>query len=88
MIRLVELSEKLQLDAEQLTPAQAYSAIRESVPTDDFLCPVLEELKVPLAAFVQCSGFGAWMPTDVFYEHFDSVLQTLRFNKPELAVKG
>nr|POE51869.1 hypothetical protein CFP56_26076 [Quercus suber] len=56
--RLVKLSERLPLDDEQLTPAQAYSAIRENVPSDDWLIPVLNALIVSLCRLAQCGGFG------------------------------
>lgn len=84
--RLVQLSEELALDDDQLTPAQAYSAIRECVPSDDHLRPTLEALKVPLAPFVQCSGFGAWMPADTFWQHFDGTVQSLQSSQPQLGV--
>ena len=61
----MELSEQLQLDDEQLTPAMAYSAIRQEVPNDGALRPVLDALKVPLSSMVQCGGFGSWMPADM-----------------------
>ena len=51
----------LQLDDEWMTPAQAYSAVRETVPNDNFLRPTLESLKKPLGSLVQCHGFGACM---------------------------
>ena len=51
----------LELDDEIMTPAQAYSAVRETVPSDDFLRPALQTLKKPLGSLVQCHGFGACM---------------------------
>ena len=51
----------LELDDESLTPAQAYSAVRETVPNDKYLRPMLEALKKPLGSLVQCHGFGACM---------------------------
>jgi hypothetical protein len=78
---LIELSQQLQLDDEQMTPAQVYAAVREEVPTDDLLQPVLQSLKVPLASMVQCLGFGAVLPADMFYQHLDGVLQTLSFTR-------
>lgn len=80
--RLVELSEQLPLDDQQLTPAQAYAAIRQEISNDEMLRPVLEALKVPLAGIVQCLGFGAVMPTPMFYMHLDSALSTLNNAKP------
>ncbi|KAK3691302.1 hypothetical protein LTR37_018708 [Vermiconidia calcicola] len=59
--KLVELSEMLDLDDELMTPAQAYSAIRETIPNQRYLRPSLELLKKPLASLVQCHGFGACM---------------------------
>lgn len=59
----MELSEALELDEEAMTPAQAYSAVREAVPTDKYLRPTLDALKKPLASLVQCHGFGACMDT-------------------------
>ncbi|KAK5683766.1 hypothetical protein LTR17_027227 [Elasticomyces elasticus] len=56
--KLVHFSEQLDLDDEQFTPAMAYSAIKRELPSDEFLEPVLEALKIPLASVVQCSGFG------------------------------
>jgi len=82
--RLVKLSEHLQLDDEQMTPAQAYSAIRESVPSGEKLKSTLEALKVPLAGLVLCSGFGAWLPADTFWRHFDSAMQTLQIARSNL----
>ncbi|KAK5693852.1 hypothetical protein LTR17_024965 [Elasticomyces elasticus] len=56
--KLVHFSEQLDLDDEQLTPVMAYSAIKRELPSDEFLEPILEALKMPLASVVQCSGFG------------------------------
>lgn len=61
LLRLVELSELLKLDDESMTPAQAYTAVRETVPNDKFLRPTLDALKKPLGSMVQCHGFGACM---------------------------
>ncbi|KXL46223.1 MAG: hypothetical protein FE78DRAFT_31082 [Acidomyces sp. 'richmondensis'] len=80
--KLVELSEQLQLDDQQLTPSQAYAAIRQEISSDEMLRPVLEALKVPLAGIVQCLGFGAVMETPLFYMHLDSVLSALNLAKP------
>ena len=63
LYRLVELSAKLELDEELMTPAQAYSAIRETVPNESYLQPTLEALKKPLASQMECRGFGACMDT-------------------------
>jgi hypothetical protein len=84
----VELSEQLQLDDEQLTPAMAYSVVRQEVPGDAALQPILRALKVPLASIAQCSGFGAWMPADMFYQHLDGALIELRRTQPHLAEEG
>jgi hypothetical protein len=59
--RLVELSELLELDEDFMTPAQAYTAIRNNVPNERYLRPTLEMLKKPLASLVECHGFGACM---------------------------
>ncbi|KAK0259238.1 hypothetical protein B0A54_12366 [Friedmanniomyces endolithicus] len=75
--KLVQLSEKLELDDERLTPAMIYSAIRHELPGDEFLRPVLEALKVPLAMMAQCSGFGAYVETHVFYQYLDEALSDL-----------
>jgi hypothetical protein len=80
----VELSEQLQLDDEQLTPAMAYSVVRQESPSDAALQPLLRALKVPLASMVQCSGFGAWMPADMFYQHLDGALGELTRTQPHL----
>ena len=56
----------LELDEESMTPAQAYSAVRETVPNDRFLRPALEALKKPLSSLVQCHGFGACMDTAMY----------------------
>lgn len=69
------MSEQLQLDDEQITPAMAYSAVRLEVPSEKALRPVLEALKAPLAGYSQCSGFGAWIPASVFYSHLDEALR-------------
>ncbi|KAK1087552.1 hypothetical protein LTR33_000995 [Friedmanniomyces endolithicus] len=75
--KLVHLSEQLELDDERLTPAMIYSAIRHELPGDEFLRPVLEALKVPLAMMAQCSGFGAYVETHVFYQYLDEALSNL-----------
>lgn len=59
--RLVELAGMLDLDDEFVTPAQAYSAVRNTVPNEKFLRPTLEALKQPLGAITKCQGFGAGM---------------------------
>ena len=53
----------LELDEELITPAQMYSAIRETIPNDDFLRPTLEALKKPLSSLVQCQSFGSCLET-------------------------
>lgn len=85
--RLVAFSEQLQLNDEQVTPAQAYSTIRQEVPSEAFLVPVLEALKVPLGSLVQCSGFGAYMTAEMFYRHFDGALQSVKARQSEFAEK-
>ncbi len=77
LCRLVHLSEQLELDDERLTPTMIYSAIRHELPGDEFLRPVLEALKVPLAMMAQCSGFGAYVETHVFYQYLDEALSNL-----------
>lgn len=82
--RLVRLSEKLELDDDEMTPAQgmfeeppsstqlglmsctAYSAIREAIPSDDFLRPMLEAMKTPLGSLVHCVGIGACMDAPMY----------------------
>lgn len=58
--------------------------IRMEIPSDDFLRPVLDALKVTLASLVQCFGFGAVMPSNLFFEHLDGTLQTLKVSKSGL----
>ncbi len=77
LCRLVHLSEQLDLDDERLTPAMMYSAIRHELPGDEFLRPVLEALKVPLAMMAQCSGFGAYVEAHIFYQYLDEALSDL-----------
>ena len=55
----------LELDDESLTPAQAYSAVRQMVPKESYLRPALEALKKPLGSLTQCHGFGACMDTEM-----------------------
>ncbi|KAK1807217.1 hypothetical protein LTR12_018439, partial [Friedmanniomyces endolithicus] len=74
---LVHLSEQLELDDERLTPAMIYSAIRHELPGDEFLRPVLEALKVPLAMMAQCSGFGAYVERHIFYQYLDEAMSNL-----------
>ncbi|OQO05641.1 hypothetical protein B0A48_09733 [Cryoendolithus antarcticus] len=74
--KLVALSEKLALDDEILTPAQAYAAVRRALPSGTSLQPVLERLKELLAKVVECCGLGTVMKTEVFQEHLSSVLKT------------
>lgn len=82
--RLVELSGKLATDDTDITPAQAYSAVREAVPNDAFLRPVLESLKQPLGRLVHCAHFGSLLSTTLFWQHFDGIVQSLQFTRPEL----
>lgn len=56
----------LEIDEEFVTPAQAYAAVRETVPNDDYLRPVLEALKKPLGNLVKCFGFGAGMDSTLY----------------------
>ncbi|KAK3049821.1 hypothetical protein LTR09_008997 [Extremus antarcticus] len=84
--KLVELSQLLELDDESLTPAQAYMAVRGNVPDERWLRPTLESLKKPLGSLVQCHGFGACMDAPMFWQHFDSAMETLKFTRPELEV--
>ncbi|WPH04628.1 Hypothetical protein R9X50_00752100 [Acrodontium crateriforme] len=74
--KLVKLSEDLPIDDDFITPAQAYAAIKEGVPSEELLRPTLDLLKAPLSGLVGCQGFGALMPTDAFWQQVDSVLQT------------
>ncbi|KAK6441045.1 hypothetical protein LTR95_002726 [Oleoguttula sp. CCFEE 5521] len=74
--KLVALSEKLELDDEILTPAQAYAAVRRALPSGRALQPVLERLKGRLAKVVECCGLGTVVKTEVFEEHLSSVLKT------------
>ncbi|KAK3117013.1 hypothetical protein LTR53_002034 [Teratosphaeriaceae sp. CCFEE 6253] len=76
--KLVELSELLHLDDEQMTPAMAYSAIRQEVPGDEYLKPVLEALKLPLSILAKCSGFGAWVGATDFYQRLDEAVGGLK----------
>ena len=90
------MSEDLKLDDEQLTPAQAYSAIRETVPSDEYLRPVLEELKNPLGSLVHCLGFGAVMDAvsvaallplfPMLTMHAGHVLATRRWSDPDVDI--
>lgn len=82
--RLVELSEQLPLDDEQMTPAQAYAAVRREVPKNNMLRPVLNALKAPLASLVECLGLGSVLPANAFYQHLDVVLQNLGLAEPGL----
>ena len=83
MTRLVVMSEQLPIDDSEMTPAQAYSAIRESVPDAAYVKPVMERLRVLLAPHMTCFGFGAVMPTVTFWEHLDAVLKTLGLEAPQ-----
>ncbi|KAK4892951.1 hypothetical protein LTR27_008679 [Elasticomyces elasticus] len=78
--KLVQLSQQLDLDDEQLTPAMAYAAIKQELPSNEFLKPVLEALKIPLANLVQCSGLGAWMPATDFFQCLHVALGGLNQN--------
>ncbi|KAK5136312.1 hypothetical protein LTR08_003685 [Meristemomyces frigidus] len=81
--KLVELSDDLPIDDELMTPAQAYSMIRMEIPSDD-LRPVLDGLKITLASLVRCSGLGAVMPSNLFFEHLNGMLQTLKVKNSRL----
>lgn len=61
----MELSELLELDEDSMTPAEAYSAIRQSIPTGQYLRPTLEALKKPLGDIVVCHGYGACVDANV-----------------------
>nr|POE72049.1 hypothetical protein CFP56_11925 [Quercus suber] len=82
--KLVKLSERLPLGDEQLTPAQAYSAIRETVPSDEWLRPALDALKVPLCGLTRCGGFGTVLPADEFWQMLDNTIETLKSTRPDL----
>ncbi|KAH9825521.1 basic region leucin zipper [Teratosphaeria destructans] len=73
--RLVELSAHLDLDDDQITPAQAYAAVRREVPCARDLRPVLEALRRPLALEVRCLGLGSVVPAQRFSEALDEVLR-------------
>lgn len=76
------MSSNLPIDDEEITPAQAYSAIRDSVLNEQMLKPCLDALKLPLSGIVECRGFGTVMPTEMFWEHLHSVLETLKLQGP------
>lgn len=71
------LSQQIPIDDSEMTPAQAYKAIQESVPDAAYVKPVMEALKVLLAPHVACFGFGAVMPAAAFWDHLDTVLKAL-----------
>ncbi|KAF2162731.1 hypothetical protein M409DRAFT_69013 [Zasmidium cellare ATCC 36951] len=75
--KLITLSSNLPIDEEEITPAQAYSVIRDSVPSEGLLKPCLEALKGPLSGIVECRGFGTVMPTDVFRRYLGATLEGL-----------
>lgn len=77
MHRLVRMSENLPLDDEEITPAQAYSAVRGRVPNLQLIKPVLGTMKTVLAEHVSCKGFGSVMPTDLFCQHLERTLNGL-----------
>ncbi|KAF2723930.1 hypothetical protein K431DRAFT_282624 [Polychaeton citri CBS 116435] len=83
--KLVAMSEHLQIDDEQITPSQAYSAIKDRLPNNDYLRPTLEALKEPLGSLVNCYGFGAVLSTELFWQFLDGVVQALDFTRPSLA---
>ncbi|QIW98855.1 hypothetical protein AMS68_004373 [Peltaster fructicola] len=64
--KLVCLAERLELDDDFITPAQAYSAIKAQCPQPVLLRRVLATMKSALTALVQCQGFGAVMDTTKF----------------------
>lgn len=76
------MSENLPIDEEEITPAQAYSAIRDSVPSEDLLKPALDALKLPLSGIVECRGFGTVMPTDMFRQYLHTTVETLKLQSP------
>lgn len=80
----MELSEGLELEEADITPAQAYSAIRDAVPSPAYVRPALETLKQPLAQLVTCVHFGSTLDTALFWQHFNATLETLRLTRPEL----
>lgn len=80
----MELSQRLDFDDCDITPAQAYSAVREAVPDEAFLQPMLDMLKAPLGKLVRCTHFGSLLDTGLFWEHFDASMQSLKFTRPEL----
>nr|POE63248.1 dehydrogenase azaj [Quercus suber] len=72
--KLVELSGRLDLSEDQLTPAQAYAMIRGKVPRQDMLKPVLDALMVSLAKYATCCGFGTVLPVKIFWQQLHTVL--------------
>ena len=80
--RLIALSTNLPIDEEEITPAQAYSALRNSVPSERLLQPALDALKGPLGGIVECRGFGTVMPTQVFRQYLGAVLEGLGIKTP------
>lgn len=72
--RLVRLAEAMKLDDELLTPAQAYAATKAKVSNPSMLKTILDRLKVSLAAISDCEGFGAIIPTVLFYQHLDAAM--------------
>lgn len=71
------MSSNLPIDDEEITPAQAYSAIRDAVASEEMLKPCLNALKLPLSGIVECRGFGTVMPTDMFRQYLHTTLMTL-----------
>lgn len=71
------MSSDLPIDEEEMTPAQAYSAIRDAVPSEEMLKPCMDALKLPLSGIVECRGFGTVMPTDMFRQYLHTALMTL-----------
>lgn len=83
--RLVELSAKLAVNDTDITPAQAYSAVRQAVPSHRFLRPILQALKQPLGKVVHRTHFGSLLDATLFWEHFNVTLQSMQFTVPELS---
>lgn len=82
--RLIGLSIGLDLDDDQLTPAQAYAAVRDSVPGPAFVRPVLDALKGTLGGMVECRHFGSVVEAGGFWRCFEGAVEGLRFTRPEL----
>lgn len=74
----MKLSEDLPLDDDEMTPAQAYSAIRQNVASDADLRPTLDALKVPLGCIIECRGYGSVIPSDQFWQHLETVKSNLK----------